>query len=70
VAPKKKSIQSNKAFYSDSSSDEQDDRVIESGVVELDDDHDLLLKGCVPLLQSRNSGVNYYQMWDASCVLK
>jgi hypothetical protein len=26
-------------------------------IVELDPDHELLLKSCVPLLQSRNSGV-------------
>lgn len=51
-------------FYSDSSDNssaeeeshseqEQDD----DAEVELDEDHSLLLKSCLPLLQSRNSGV-------------
>lgn len=49
-----------KNFYSDSDSSDEDDK--EDGldvdqIVELDIDHELLLKSCVPLLQSRNSGV-------------
>ncbi|KAI9253983.1 adaptin N terminal region-domain-containing protein [Phascolomyces articulosus] len=47
-------------FYTDSESDE--DSTIEDGnevddIVQLDEDHELLLKSCIPLLQSRNSGV-------------
>ncbi|KAI9493443.1 adaptin N terminal region-domain-containing protein [Zychaea mexicana] len=46
-------------FYTDS---ESEDSVAENGteaddVVQLDEDHELLLKSCIPLLQSRNSGV-------------
>lgn len=60
VQPKKKTMTNNKSFYSDSNSSDEDDK--EDGldidqIVELDIDHELLLKSCIPLLQSRNSGV-------------
>lgn len=45
-----------KNFYSDSGSDEDEKSV--DDIVELDLDHELLLKSCIPLLQSRNSGVS------------
>lgn len=54
IAPKKKPIQSNKAFYS---SDDDEDEIEADDIIELDVDHELLLKSCIPLLQSRNSGV-------------
>ncbi|KAI8391030.1 adaptin N terminal region-domain-containing protein [Radiomyces spectabilis] len=45
-------------FYSDESETEtESDDVAVDDVVELDEDHELLLKSCIPLLQSRNSGV-------------
>ncbi|KAL0095980.1 adaptin N terminal region-domain-containing protein [Phycomyces blakesleeanus] len=53
---------SNRAFYSDSSESDSDDddkpdvKTLHS-IVKLDPDHDLLLKSCLPLFQSRNSGV-------------
>ncbi|KAI9280476.1 adaptin N terminal region-domain-containing protein [Sporodiniella umbellata] len=53
--PKKKTVQSNKAFYS--SDESEDDAVIADDTIDLDVDHELLLKSCLPLLQSRNSGV-------------
>lgn len=57
IQPTKKTV-TNKSFYSDSSSDEdQQDELEIDNVVELDVDHELLLKSCIPLLQSRNSGV-------------
>ena len=48
-------------FYTDSETDE--DSTAENGaaaddIVQLDEDHELLLKSCIPLLQSRNSGVS------------
>lgn len=60
MKPKKQIIANNKSFYS--SSDDSDDKsetdeVDINHVVELDVDHELLLKSCIPLLQSRNSGV-------------
>ncbi|KAG1466806.1 hypothetical protein G6F56_004620 [Rhizopus delemar] len=55
TAPKKKTVQSNKAFYS--SDEDEDDEIIADNIVEIDVDHELLLKSCTPLLQSRNSGV-------------
>jgi AP-3 complex subunit beta len=60
VQPKKKAVTTNKSFYSDDSSsdsDNQQDKLDIDQVVDLDVDHELLLKSCVPLLQSRNSGV-------------
>ncbi|KAI7890136.1 adaptin N terminal region-domain-containing protein [Mucor mucedo] len=59
VQPKKQIIANNKSFYSSSDdSDKSDtDEVEIDHVVELDVDHELLLKSCIPLLQSRNSGV-------------
>lgn len=56
---------SQKAFYSDSSdnssaeeeSHSEQDQEDDDAEVELDEDHSLLLKSCLPLLQSRNSGV-------------
>ncbi|KAG2210096.1 hypothetical protein INT46_010301 [Mucor plumbeus] len=61
--PPKKSIMSgtnynnNNSFYSDSDSDSDNNEIQANDIVELDVDHELLLKSCVPLLQSRNSGV-------------
>ncbi|KAI8972988.1 adaptin N terminal region-domain-containing protein [Pilobolus umbonatus] len=58
--PRKVAITSTRAFYSDDDSDESDqeeDEQIMDDTVELDVDHELLLKSCLPLLQSRNSGV-------------
>ena len=48
-------------FYTDSETDE--DSTAGNGtevddIVQLDEDHELLLKSCIPLLQSRNSGVS------------
>ncbi|OBZ82141.1 AP-3 complex subunit beta-2 [Choanephora cucurbitarum] len=63
VAPKKKptttTARVGKSFYSsDSSEEDQDDHdAKEIEEVDLDVDHELLLKSCAPLLQSRNSGV-------------
>ncbi|KAI8352928.1 adaptin N terminal region-domain-containing protein [Blakeslea trispora] len=60
IAPKKKSETSrrnNTSFYSSDSSDEEDRDIKEIEEVDLDVDHELLLKSCAPLLQSRNSGV-------------
>ncbi|PHZ13020.1 uncharacterized protein RHIMIDRAFT_251113 [Rhizopus microsporus ATCC 52813] len=53
-APKKKTIQPSKSFYSDSS---DSDELEADDILEMDVDHELLLKSCIPLLQSRNSGV-------------
>ncbi|CDH59483.1 ap-3 complex subunit beta-1 [Lichtheimia corymbifera JMRC:FSU:9682] len=50
-----KPVVDDKNFYSDSGSDEDEKSV--DDIVELDLDHELLLKSCIPLLQSRNSGV-------------
>ncbi|KAI7905881.1 adaptin N terminal region-domain-containing protein [Cokeromyces recurvatus] len=59
LPPKKKTVTTNKSFYSDSSldSDDNNDATHIDDVIELDPDHELLLKSCIPLLQSRNSGV-------------
>ncbi|CAO3628067.1 unnamed protein product [Mucor fragilis] len=57
IPPKQSVNTSNKAFYSDSDSDSDNDQIQADDIVELDVDHELLLKSCVPLLQSRNSGV-------------
>ncbi|KAI9302456.1 adaptin N terminal region-domain-containing protein [Cunninghamella echinulata] len=46
-----------KAFYSDSDSSDEEINTFGNNVIELDEDHELLLKSCLPLLQSRNSGV-------------
>lgn len=56
VAPKKKTITNNRSFYSSDSDSEEDEKIADD-IIELDPDHELLLKSCVPLLQSRNSGV-------------
>ncbi|KAI7867090.1 adaptin N terminal region-domain-containing protein [Spinellus fusiger] len=49
--------QNRRGFYSDTSDDEQEvPRAIDTADT-LDPDHDLLLKSCLPLFQSRNSGV-------------
>jgi len=45
-----------KAFYSDESSDSSSSSVVK--LCPLDPDHDLLLRSCMPLLQSRNTAVN------------
>ncbi|GAA5797433.1 adaptin N terminal region-domain-containing protein [Helicostylum pulchrum] len=60
MQPKKKAITSSKNFYSSddsSNSDDDDTEQLDIEVIELDVDHELLLKSCIPLLQSRNSGV-------------
>lgn len=60
MQPKKKAITNNKSFYSSddsSNSDDDDTDQLDIEVIELDVDHELLLKSCIPLLQSRNSGV-------------
>lgn len=46
-------------FFSDSSEDDEsdNDERLADDIVQLDEDHELLLKSCIPLLQSRNSGV-------------
>ncbi|KAI8988004.1 adaptin N terminal region-domain-containing protein [Mycotypha africana] len=60
-APKQKTTNSSnnyKSFYSSSSSEEDDeDGQKVDDIIDLDPDHELLLKSCTPLLQSRNSGV-------------
>ncbi|KAI9320999.1 adaptin N terminal region-domain-containing protein [Dichotomocladium elegans] len=48
-------VRDDRHFYSDNSSDEEE--VQPDDVLQLDPDHELLLKSCIPLLQSRNSGV-------------
>ncbi|KAG0187161.1 AP-3 complex subunit beta-2 [Apophysomyces sp. BC1034] len=53
--PKASNNARNREFYSDSS-DEEDEKSVDS-IVEMDEDHELLLRSCIPLLQSRNSGV-------------
>ncbi|KAI9282897.1 adaptin N terminal region-domain-containing protein [Umbelopsis sp. AD052] len=61
--PKTATLSSTKkeSFYSDSSDDEESTEEVEEQSevedVELDEDHSLLIKSCLPLLQSRNSGV-------------
>ncbi|KAI8087604.1 adaptin N terminal region-domain-containing protein [Gilbertella persicaria] len=60
IPPKKKTTTTtSKSFYSSDSSSEEEEQenVKDIEEVELDVDHELLLKSCVPLLQSRNSGV-------------
>ncbi|KAI8066544.1 adaptin N terminal region-domain-containing protein [Gongronella butleri] len=49
-------VQSKSFYSSDDSSDSDQDDII-ANHVELDPDHELLLKSCLPLLQSRNTGV-------------
>jgi AP-3 complex subunit beta len=51
ASKKKKS----RAFYSDEDSEKTDDSLENSFI--LDPDHELLLRSCLPLLQSRNSAV-------------
>jgi hypothetical protein len=60
VAPKSSTVVKSRAFYSDSDSSDADHNgaVIGDDVFEMDEDHELLLKSCIPLLQSRNSGVS------------
>lgn len=51
-------LQENRPFYSDSETSGEENEKGVDGIVELDEDHELLLKSCIPLLQSRNSGVS------------
>ncbi|ORX62827.1 Clathrin/coatomer adaptor, adaptin-like protein [Hesseltinella vesiculosa] len=55
VVASKATTVTSKSFYSSDSSDMED--TIAHDVVELDPDHELMLKSCLPLLQTRNSGV-------------
>ncbi|KAF7726132.1 AP-3 complex subunit beta-2 [Apophysomyces ossiformis] len=57
TAPKASTSVRNRAFYSDSSDEDDGDGNSVEDIVEIDEDHELLLKSCIPLLQSRNSGV-------------
>jgi len=55
------------SFYSDSSDEESNEELEEPSEneveeVELDEDHSLLIKSCLPLLQSRNSGVRFSKL--------
>lgn len=61
AAPKSSTVVKSRAFYSDSDSSDADHNgaVIGDDVFEMDEDHELLLKSCIPLLQSRNSGVRF-----------
>lgn len=68
MAPKTSTVIKSRAFYSDSDSSDDAtgaDATIKEGVLEMDEDHELLLKSCIPLLQSRNSGVRIKRKKEA-----